>query len=407
MKFLLSILLLISVSYSQFTFGTLTGFEHDATYGLNARVKQVGDAMNYAVCYLGDGGTGEFVTLSVNPSTYAITEIDQFQYSAVAIYSDVAVIDSTHVVVAYEGADNDGYVQILSMDTAKDNIASIEILEYEPNETVYTQRIHLIDATHFIVGYCKGDNTGWAKTFSFDGSYQNITVLDSLQVEALATYAYFEMEEITTNAYVCAYGYTDHNIISTFTIDGSYQFTMRDSLDHDTGTWQTQGLEIPDATHILQVYMSGTNDGEAKTFSVDGTYQITQIDSINWGGGTLDLVGSYEADLIKSSAANQYVFDYSANSNDGYLRSFTLDESYNITAQADSFYYTNDRLNGNIIEVDATHIFSVFQGNDNDGWSEVNTATPPVTGWSKTINGVTSPTSVDGVTSITSIDGVL
>ncbi|MBD3408439.1 MAG: hypothetical protein GF411_20115, partial [Candidatus Lokiarchaeota archaeon] len=115
-----------------------------------------------------------------------ITEIDSLEFDAdEAGIISMILIDSTHFAIAYRGPDNDGFVKTFSIDGNCDNITEIDSLEFDTTYASYISMI-LIDSTHFAIAYVKIDVVfkGYVKTFSIDGSYDNITEIESLEFDS-------------------------------------------------------------------------------------------------------------------------------------------------------------------------------------------------------------------------------
>ena len=89
------------------------------------------------------------------------------------------------------------------------------------------------------------------------------------------------------------------------------------SLEHDTVYGQYSSLVMIDSTHFILAYAGDSTDGYIKTFSVDGSYDITEIDSLEHDTA----YGQYNS-LVKIDATH-FILAYTGDGNDGYIKTFT------------------------------------------------------------------------------------
>jgi hypothetical protein len=101
---------------------------------------------------------------------------------------------------------------------------------------------------------------------------------------------------IDSTHFILAYrGSAGHDgFIKTFSIDGSYDITQIDSLEHDTVDGFANSLVVIDATHCILAYTGSAGyDGFIKTFSIEApvvtpTVTTQAADTIVPGGATLN-----------------------------------------------------------------------------------------------------------------------
>ena len=148
---------------------------------------------------------------------YDVSEIDSLEHDTYAIYNSLAKIDSTHFVMAYTGSGEDGFIKTFSIDGSYDNITQIDSLEHDTDRGTGNSLV-MIDSTHFILAHA-GDGAGFIKTFSIDGSYDNITQIDSLEHDTVNG-TYNSLVKIDSTHFILAYtGSGDDGYIKTFSVD--------------------------------------------------------------------------------------------------------------------------------------------------------------------------------------------
>ena len=148
------------------------------------------------------------------------------------------------------------------------DITQLKFLEHDTDNGIYNSLV-MIDSTHFILAYTGDDGDGYIKTFSIDGSYDNITEIDVL-VHNTSYGSYNSLVKIDSTHFILAYkGDNDYGFIKTFSINSSYEITQIDSLEHDTSYGAYNSLVKIDSTHFILAYTGNGTDGYIKTFFVD------------------------------------------------------------------------------------------------------------------------------------------
>ncbi len=97
--------------------------------------------------------------------------------------------------------------------------------------------------------------------------------------------------------------------------------TEIDSLEHDTTNGIYNSLVKIDDTHFILAYAGYGTDGFIKTFSIDGSYNITEIDSLEHDttNGTLN-------SLVKIDDTH-FILAYQGTDDDGFIKTFLLYET--------------------------------------------------------------------------------
>ncbi len=353
----------------------LTTLEHDTGNGVHNSLVQI-DATHYMLAYSG-GGSDAFLTTFSMDGSYNVTEIDQIEHDTVlGQFPSLVMIDATKFVLAYSGNGSDGFIKTFSIDGSYDNITLIDSLEHEVTLGQH-QSLVMIDSTHFMLAYSGSGSDGYLSTFSVDSNADNITIIDTIEHDTTLG-QYNSLKMISPTRFVLAYsGSGSDGFIKTFSIDGSYDnITLIDSLEHDTtiGLWNSTVLI--DSTHLLLAYSgpdtgaSTLYDGFLKTFSFDGNADnITLIDSLEHDT-TLGLYNS-----IKQIDSNNFLLAYSSTDTggaalyDGFIKTFSIDGSYDTITEIDSVEHdTTQGMWNDLISISETHYILAYSGNGADGY---------------------------------------
>ena len=341
----------------------INSLEHDTNNGTFNSLVQI-DATHYILAYDPGGSKGRISTFSIDGS-YVTTELNSLEHESVAqaAFNSLVKIDATHFILAYGGVDNDGYIKTFSIDGSY-AITEIDSLEHDGVQGARNSLIQ-IDATHYMLAYMGLDNDGYIKTFSIDGSF-NITEIDSLEHDT--TFGYDNtLVKIDATHFALAYGGDSlHGYIKTFSIDGSFNITQVDVIEHDTGGGYEGSLILLDSTHLVLAYWGNDDgaglDGFIKTFSLDGSFNLTEVDVLEH-----DTINGRSNSLVKIDDTH-FILAYAGDGNDGYITTFSIDGSYNITKISSIEHDENNGFNNSLVKIDATHFILAYGGVDNDGY---------------------------------------
>lgn len=353
----------------------------------------------------------------------AITELDRLIHDTGANMAQQAVcqMDATHYVKAYRGGDLDGFVATFSVSADGTTITEIEQLEFN---TTRADIVGLckVDATHFAVAWVDNSDDLKCSTFSIDGSFGSITLINTLNVQTgtatapytadglkliatnrlvlacqelslgatvwtlsinASTYAVTELNELSHDSiggdssvdiidsthFIVAYrGTANDGFVATFSVNGSYVITEIASLEHDTANGYSFVVRVIDATHFAIRYADLTNV-YLKTFSMDGSFgTLTQIDSEQIDTAPTDFEGKGGMTFMnKTGDANLFAITWNGDSEDGFIRTATIDGSYLITVSDDLFEF--DTVSGKYMYMfpHTENIVVVGYVNDTDG----------------------------------------
>ncbi len=289
------------------------------------------DETHFIIAYQGLYDRGVIKTFEIsNNNTFAEFDYLIFDYDD-GDYHSIVKIDETHFILAYQGSMGDGYIKTFSIDSDY-KITQIAYLEHDTDSCKYNSIVK-IDNNHFALAYINPNAaTGYIKTFSIDASY-NISQIDSLVYDVSVTYTttFNSMVLIDNNHLSLAYDNDATGYIKTFSIDASYNISQIDSLVHDTNGSTHNSLILLDSTHLALAYAdSNSYDGYIKTFSIDASYNISQIDSLYHQAAARynSLVKIDDAHVILAYAGPSDIS--SAWMSKGCIATFLIDSDYKI-----------------------------------------------------------------------------
>ena len=285
-------------------------------------------------------GSGSYAqVLAVNTSTWAVTTAGaSFNISTYNSSNGMGLglMDANHAIVAFNGADEDGYIQVLEINTTTWAItAPGTALEFDTttyNSSGNAGQIYKIDATHCIMFWYGGAGTGWTQVFTVNTSTWAVTTsASSLNFD---TYYY------ATGANYAI----DSNHFLNFWIGGADYYTRGVVFIVNTSTWA-----VTTATSIYDINTTAWNNYRS-TVKVDGNHFITF-----WSEGTTD---------------------------DGFVQVYTVNTStWAISTTVNALEF--DTQNGTYdraLQIDTNHYINFWNGVDGDGFVQTFTLASAVVG---------------------------
>lgn len=310
----------------------LDSLEHEITDISHCSLVKI-DPTHFILAYTSADGDGFLATFSIDGS-YVITEITSFEFdTADATWNSLVMIDATHFALAYEGVDGDGFIKIFSIDGSYENITEISVLEHDTGNNAAYNSLVLIDTIsggHLALAYSGVDGDGFFKTFSFDASYLNITEIAVLEHDTLRGF-HNELLLLDPTHFILAYQSdggttTQTGFVKTFSIDGSYgSITVIDSFEHFVtfGTGEFPSMVQINATTFLLAHDGPGNKGNITTISIDSSFDnIATIDDYRY-----EEVKGHHNSLV-ALPDNKFILAYEDGNGRGSLMTFsTLGEA--------------------------------------------------------------------------------
>jgi len=222
-------------------------------------------------------GGGYIKTFSINRGAGTIVEEDSLNWNGAgqAYHNSLMHLTGSYYVLAYSGPGSDGYVMTISIEAGIDNISTIDGLEFDTNSATSTS-LAVIDSTHFAIAYQGISTDGYIKTFSVDSGGDNITEIDELEHDITSGAENSLTKVDATHLTLAYYGSSSWNgRLKVFTLDGSYNLAQStDFVFEDSTITSTTFIQI-DATHYFLAYKGPDNDGFAKAFLLEGVIPLS------------------------------------------------------------------------------------------------------------------------------------
>jgi len=270
-------------------------------------------------------GDGMVQVVEVNPDSGALTVIGTALTfdAAGGAFNSSCQIDSTHFINFWQGASNDGFVQVFTVDlitfavTANGSSFEFDTTNYQGGSCV------LIDSTHVSMFWDRGGANGIiAETFLISGAFavtaigSSITVdsggdeVSAVMVDADHVLLFWDAAS-TGEAQVA---YVD---LGTFVIS-----MVGSSFEFDAATAESNSCQQVDSTHFINFWASTSNVGKAQVFSVDlGTYAVTADGTaITYEAGTVDGNSS-----VATGDGEHFVNFWKGADDEGYSQMFNVD----------------------------------------------------------------------------------
>jgi hypothetical protein len=216
-------------------------------------------------------GDGYIKTFSISGAV--ITEEDSLNHNigVQAEFNSLKKITANYYALSYAGAGDDGYLKTFSIAGGIGSIVEIDDEEFDTTKGYYSS-LEVIDTTHLAVAYQGDGNDGYIKTFSIDGSADNITLIHTLEHDG--TYAIYNSLALidSTHLALAFEGSSSYNgRIKVFLLDGSYNISEISELEHEATKAQWNSLAQIDATHFFLAYEGPDSDGFVRTFALSSS----------------------------------------------------------------------------------------------------------------------------------------
>ena len=211
---------------------------------------------------------------AVNTSTWAVTtaaaslEFDT-QYGS---YHSCFQIDTNHFINFWTGVDNDGYVQVFTVNTTTWAVTTAaNRLEFDTVNGTYNSCCQ-VDANHFINFWAGDASDGYVQVFTVNTTTWAVTTAAARLDFDETTVTYNSCYKIDTNHFVNTWsGSGEDGFVQVFTVNTSTWgvTTAAATLEFDTINAYNLATLPLDTTHFLNVWGGGaTFDAEAQVFTV-------------------------------------------------------------------------------------------------------------------------------------------
>jgi len=331
-----------SVGFPSGTFSSVIARDTLATdsYNTDEQIDMVNIAGTdvYLIAWADADNTGKMQTVKIDSTdgTFTSDSLDSWQYTHYGLFPTIKQEPGTNYFVAsvWDGTDTKAYTIEVS-DAGAITKALVDSLDI--TNITYIPKIAYVDSSSYaITGWGSGTD-GYISTFQVtpaDGSLGS--VVDAFEFSLTNFYGTAPIYDIgVNNLYFLTSRQTTNNW-QTFTIHGSSADIPGDSTLFEGGvSWVYQPrcvIHSPCDTILIVGYQDGDSDAFLRTFAVDtsdgsSTYETT-IDSVEY-----ETSQGEPWSIYRSTVSPFYIVGGTGggSDNDGYVYSFKVDESGDIT----------------------------------------------------------------------------
>jgi hypothetical protein len=220
------------------------------------------DESHYLCVYADKFSDGHAVVLTVNTSTWEITEETPLEYDTVnADAAALAKIDNTHYLCAYSDKFNDGQAVVLTVNTGTWDITKETPLEYD-TANGETPSLLQIDSTHYLCAYDGPDSDGWAVVLTVNTGDWSVSKETAFEYDA-STGITPDLAQIDPNDYLCAYsGITGEGYAVVLTVDsGDWTISKGPTFEYESAMAAAPDLAQIDPNDYLCAFGGAGSDG--------------------------------------------------------------------------------------------------------------------------------------------------
>ena len=164
----------LTVDTDNWTISKEIPYEYDTAKGKKPALEQI-DSTHYLCAYAGDDDHGWAVVLTVNTSNWTISKETAYEFDSSKGKTPALLrVNSTNYLCAYTGDDDDGWATVLTVDPSTWTISQNGTIEFDSGKGK-TPALAQIDSTHYLCSYAGNDDDGWAVvlTVSVDGGAES------------------------------------------------------------------------------------------------------------------------------------------------------------------------------------------------------------------------------------------
>jgi len=346
------------------TITEVESLEHDEINGeFNSLIKS--DSGIYILAYQGEDNDGFISTFTISTNGKTITEIASLEHDeADARYNSLVQVDSDTYALAYEGANNDGFIKTFTIPVDGSTITEEESLEHDESDGQANSLVQ-VDSDTYALAYRGTGPDGIIKTFTISANGETITEEESLVFADVVGGDKFSLVQVDSDTYALAYeGASGDGFISTFTIlaDGE-TITEKASLEHDESNGGMNSLVQVDSDTYALAYSGGSFTGFISTFTIpaDGS-TITEVASLEHNEGNNNWSSLVQVD------SDTYILAYSGADFDGFISVFTIPVDGSTITEVGSLEHDGaDASYNSLVQVDSNTYALAYADIDLDG----------------------------------------
>jgi PGF-pre-PGF domain-containing protein len=352
------------------TFVTFTGTQNwsNVTKYVN---ETIGSTIRWRV-YANDSLNQLNVTSIQSYNTYwAIDRGNLYEFDiAEGSWNSLAQINSTHYLVAYTGANGDGFARVLLVYPNTTVTAPTTATEFDFIDAA-RHNLLKINETHFVNFYNNQTLFGFTEVLEV---LPNATVINySRTIWNTARYVGSggrrDAQKVNDTLFLLInQGLGGDGFINLFQLNTDFTVTNVSELLFESGSLQYGALEKINETHYLGIYTDSSGDGSASVFYVNLTsLAITEVSQFEFD--TVD--SSYQA-MVKLNDTHYFVV-HNSTGNVGEALILMVNNTLgiiNVTIPS-TFTPATEMIYPSVQEINDTHVIVTYGGADNDGFASV------------------------------------
>ena len=180
-----------------------TPYEFDTQKGKKPALLKIDDT-HYLCAYEGKDSDGWVTVLTVNTGAWTITKETPFEFNTQKGKTPaLSKIDDTHYLCTYTGNDDDGWATVLTVNTSTWAITQGTSFEFDTQKGK-TPALSKIDDTHYICVYTGSDDDGWSVVLIINPTAWTISKGTPIEYDVFRGKVPV-LKEIDSNHHLCAY----------------------------------------------------------------------------------------------------------------------------------------------------------------------------------------------------------
>ena len=330
-----------------------------------------------------DDTVGRAKVFNVDTSTWVISDkgvILEFETGSFSTYNSSCEVDTNYFLNFWQGDDSDGFVQLFKIDTSND-LYSVSTaaawLEFDTADGEF-HSCHGIDTNHFINFWQGASNDGFVQVFEVNTTTWEVTTANASLEFDTAEGQYNSCEQLDSNHFINFWegdaddGYTQVFAVNTSTWAVS---TAADRLEFDTTFGRYNSCVKVDTNHIINFWRGSGDDGYTQIFEVNtSTWEVSTV------AATLEFDTANNAYNECLLIDDNHVLNFWQENDAAKAQVFEIDTStWAITTAEDVLEYATSYSGGYLsaFQIDTGSYITFWTDTNTDGFAQTFTANIP------------------------------
>jgi len=332
------------------------------------------DSTHVIVAYSGAANDGYIEVFAIDGSGNVTSPGTRFEFDTVqGNFVDIQQVDSTHYIVWWQGVDGDGFTQVMTLNTSTWSFtANGTALEFDTD--IYIDgSSKKVDANHFLLTWAGTGTDGFAQIFTVNTSTWAVTVEGTALEFDVTRGDQNSLVQLTSTHFLNCYsgtgadGFAQVLAVNTSTWAVT---TVGTPLEFDANVAEYISAVAIDSTKVLVFWRGGA--------TAVGYAQVLSVNNSTWEVTTAGTLLNFETTLtagknnsVFNLVDNIYINAWGGTDDDGFVRAFEVNEStWEITPVGTSAleFDTTQGLNSLAFKVSDSRFIIAWQGTDADGF---------------------------------------